>query len=237
MASLAVIVCAAGIPARLMWRGRYCPRPVLNTMALGLAMNCRSLTRKWYWAALCGILALAIPASADTAPQGSTAQQSKKKTAGHLASTSKTPNHHAPSHSGFSKTSAHKSRRTRSKAKTKPTKRGQKAIDGERARQIQEALIREHYLEGEPSGNWDSATQAAMQRYQADQGWQTKTIPDSRALIKLGLGPSPEHLLNPESAMTSSAAPVSAKSEAKRDAVDPPASPSSNRPSDDPPQR
>ncbi|MGH9641318.1 MAG: peptidoglycan-binding domain-containing protein, partial [Terriglobales bacterium] len=81
-------------------------------------------------------------------------------------------------------------------------KRGQQVIDPERARAIQEALIREHYLDGEPSGRWDSATQAAMQRYQADQGWQSKTTPDSRALIKLGLGPSKDHLLNPESAMT-----------------------------------
>jgi hypothetical protein len=57
-------------------------------------------------------------------------------------------------------------------------------------------------MEGEPSGSWDSATQGAMQRYQADQGWQAKTTPDARALIKLGLGPSQDHLLNPESAMT-----------------------------------
>ncbi len=27
-----------------------------------------------------------------------------------------------------------------------------------------------------------------MQKYQADQGWQTKLMPDSRALKKLGLG-------------------------------------------------
>ena len=74
--------------------------------------------------------------------------------------------------------------------------------------EIQTALIREHYMQGEPSGTWDSATQAAMQRYQADQGWQSKTTPDSRALIKLGLGPSHDHLLNPESAMTTPAAPV-----------------------------
>ena len=29
-----------------------------------------------------------------------------------------------------------------------------------------------------------------MQRYQADHGWQTKLMPDSRALISLGLGPA-----------------------------------------------
>jgi hypothetical protein len=50
---------------------------------------------------------------------------------------------------------------------------------------------------------WNDATQQAMQKYQADNNWQSKTTPDARALIKLGLGPDHEHLLNPESAMTS----------------------------------
>jgi hypothetical protein len=80
--------------------------------------------------------------------------------------------------------------------------RGQKAIDADRAREIQEALIREHYLKGQPTGKWDAQTQQAMQRYQAAQGWQSKLVPDSRALIRLGLGPDHEHLLNPDSAMT-----------------------------------
>lgn len=67
---------------------------------------------------------------------------------------------------------------------------GQQSIEPERATEIQQALIREHYLNGEPSGKWDSETQAAMLKFQADNGWQTKLAPDSRALIKLGLGPS-----------------------------------------------
>ncbi len=67
---------------------------------------------------------------------------------------------------------------------------GQRQIDPDRAREIQNALIREHYLTGEPSGVWDAQSQAAMTRFQADQGWQTKLTPDSRALIKLGLGPN-----------------------------------------------
>lgn len=79
---------------------------------------------------------------------------------------------------------------------------GQQKIDPQRAEQIQQALIREHYLNGEAKGVWDDASQKAMERYQASNGWQTKVVPDSRALIKLGLGPDPEHLLNPESAMT-----------------------------------
>jgi Putative peptidoglycan binding domain len=80
--------------------------------------------------------------------------------------------------------------------------RGQQKIDSERAQSIQEALIREHYLKGEATGTWNQASEEAMRRYQADNGWQNKTVPDSRALIKLGLGPSKDHLLNPESAMT-----------------------------------
>jgi hypothetical protein len=67
--------------------------------------------------------------------------------------------------------------------------RGQQSIQPERATAIQQALIRENYLSGEPSGEWDERTQAAMARYQTDNGWQSKVIPDSRALIKLGLGP------------------------------------------------
>jgi len=80
-----------------------------------------------------------------------------------------------------------------SKSKKKPASHqlhGQRQIDPDRAREIQTALIREHYLTGEPTGQWDSASQAAMSKFQADQGWQTKLTPDSRALIKLGLGPS-----------------------------------------------
>ena len=66
---------------------------------------------------------------------------------------------------------------------------GQRQIDADRAREIQQALIREKYLDGEPSGAWDQSTKQAMTRFQNDNGWQTKVVPDARALIKLGLGP------------------------------------------------
>jgi peptidoglycan hydrolase-like protein with peptidoglycan-binding domain len=62
--------------------------------------------------------------------------------------------------------------------------------------EIQQALIREHYLKGEANGKWDETTKAAMQKYQADQGWQTKLMPDSRALKKLGLGPDYSNAIN-----------------------------------------
>jgi hypothetical protein len=93
------------------------------------------------------------------------------------------------------------SKKSKSKSKSKK-KRGQQAIDSERALEIQQALIKQHYMQGTPSGHWDATTEAALRKFQGDQGWQTKTVPDSRALIKLGLGPSKDGLLNPESAMT-----------------------------------
>ena len=71
-------------------------------------------------------------------------------------------------------------------------KQGQHSIDSERTREIQEALIREHYYSGTADGTWNSDTREAMESYQRDHGWQSKRVPDSRALIKLGLGPNHE---------------------------------------------
>lgn len=82
------------------------------------------------------------------------------------------------------------SKHRRRSRKTAWKKHGQQKIDAARASQIQEALIREKYLDGQPTGVWDARTEAAMQRYQTDNGWQSKVTPDSRALIKLGLGPN-----------------------------------------------
>jgi peptidoglycan hydrolase-like protein with peptidoglycan-binding domain len=76
----------------------------------------------------------------------------------------------------------------RAKSATKPA--GQRGIDDTRAAQIQASLIKSGYLSGEASGHWDAGTEAAMQKFQSDNGWQTKLIPDSRAIIKLGLGPA-----------------------------------------------
>jgi hypothetical protein len=75
----------------------------------------------------------------------------------------------------------------RSKSATKAA--AQRIIDDTRATQIQTSLIKSGYLSGQASGHWDAGTEAAMQKFQSDNGWQTKLIPDSRAIIKLGLGP------------------------------------------------
>ena len=92
------------------------------------------------------------------------------------------------------------------RAKTGLKKASQTTIAPERAAEIQTALIRQGYLSGDPSGVWDSNTQSAMQKLQGDNGWQTKLVPDSRAIIKLGLGPNQDNvsLSNPSPAETRS---------------------------------
>jgi hypothetical protein len=110
--------------------------------------------------------------------------------------------HRAPT-SG--QTQKHKSKKATRKSR-RP--RGQQAIDPERVTQIQQALIREHYLSGEATGRWDATTAAAMQKYQADQGWQTKLMPDSRALKKLGLGPDYSGAINAKDSTFTAPPPV-----------------------------
>ncbi len=136
----------------------------------------------------CALLLVSALASAQTSKKASAA--SKKP-----AAKSGTASAHTTSRKG-------KKSRRRAASASNRRRRGQQKIDPKRAREIQEALIREHYLKEEASDVWDDASQKAMERYQADHGWQSKMVPDARALIKLGLGPDHEHLLNPESAMT-----------------------------------
>lgn len=137
------------------------------------------------------LLAVVVAASASesTAPSSTS---SHRKSAAHRLTSSAKKNSNSSAKGKHSKSRKKKSARTR----------GQQKIDSERAQSIQEALIREHYLSGEATGTWNQASEDAMRRYQSDHGWQSKTVPDARALIKLGLGPSHDHLLNPESAMT-----------------------------------
>src|ERR1039457_2726792 len=108
--------------------------------------------------------------------------------------------HKSSKSSTSTKTSSSKSKKKSAKA----TSHGQHTIDQERTLEIQQALVREHYLTGEPTGKWDQDTKDALLRMQAENGWQTKLTPDSRALIKLGLGPDKKGLLNPDTAVMSS---------------------------------
>ncbi len=129
-------------------------------------------------------------------------KQAKAAPSASKTTSSSTRKTHPVAHSGT--TVAHNTKHTSlgKNGKKKTTARGQQKIDSQRAEAIQEALIREHYMNGEPTGSWNQSCEDAMRKYQADHGWQSKQVPDSRALISLGLGPSHDHLLNPDSAMT-----------------------------------
>jgi|HubBroStandDraft_4_1064222.scaffolds.fasta_scaffold00418_15 hypothetical protein len=196
-------------------------------------MGMTNQIRRWRYLGFCAALCLVAPtlviAKSDTptappnqaqASASTNAAPKAKQTSGRTPTVKHTTAPHPSSHPS-PYTSIQKSKTARGKKVAR--KRGQQAIDSARAREIQTALIREHYLQGQPTGTWDGASEAAMQKYQADHGWQSKTTPDARALIKLGLGPNQDHLLNPESAMTaassSSAAPQ--PSSAHATAVDP----------------
>jgi hypothetical protein len=86
---------------------------------------------------------------------------------------------------------------------------GQQSIEPGRVTEIQQALIREHYLSKEADGQWDATTLAAMQKYQADHGWQSKVMPDSRALKNLGLGPDYSNAINAKTATFADPPPIS----------------------------
>jgi hypothetical protein len=191
------------------WSGRRC---VVRGLLLELNRKQLAKMRRWLGASsalalMCSCISPRILAQDSAA--GSKAEPSKSKT---VVAKKPATKAHGTSHSTagtHSKSSAASATRggkskyasSRKSGKKKTTARGQQKIDPERAQAIQEALIREHYLNGEAAGTWNQSSEEAMRRYQADHGWQSKTVPDSRALISLGLGPSHDHLLNPESAM------------------------------------
>jgi cobalamin biosynthesis protein CobT len=136
------------------------------------------------------------PAKAKPAPKAAQSKAGSKTTSSSAHPSSK-------AHGTKARTTSTRSTSRKGKRSSKTSWRhSQQKVDAARAREIQEALIREHYLSGSATGKWDTATEDALRKYQGDHGWQNKTVPDSRALIKLGLGPSHDHLLNPESAMT-----------------------------------
>jgi peptidoglycan hydrolase-like protein with peptidoglycan-binding domain len=90
----------------------------------------------------------------------------------------------APASSG----TAAKKKKTSKKhhaSKREPT---QKAPTPERISEIQSALARGGYYQGNPNGKWDSNTISAMQKFQSDNGLSNNGKIDAPSLQKLGLG-------------------------------------------------
>ena len=66
----------------------------------------------------------------------------------------------------------------------------QKAPTPDRISEIQTALSRGGYFEGQPNGKWDSNTISAMQKFQSANGLNSSGKIDATTLQKLGLGSS-----------------------------------------------
>jgi peptidoglycan hydrolase-like protein with peptidoglycan-binding domain len=80
--------------------------------------------------------------------------------------------------------------KTHHKTKKRHVKRvsGQKAPTADRITEIQTALSRDGYYQGEPNGKWDSNTVAAVQKFQSSNGMDANGKLDAPTLQKLGLG-------------------------------------------------
>lgn len=89
----------------------------------------------------------------------------------------------------------------------------QKAPTPERISEIQGALSRGGYYQGQPNGKWDSNTVSALQKFQSDNGMNASGKLDAPSLQKLGLGsstagvdaPKPLSHTSPATANTTSA--------------------------------
>src|ERR1035441_5103436 len=99
--------------------------------------------------------AMLSSAATATTTQTKSTKSTKSSSSSHKSSKSSTS----------AKTSSSKSKKKSAKA----TSHGQHTIDQERTLEIQQALVREHYLSGEPTGKWDQDTRDALLRMQADR--------------------------------------------------------------------
>ncbi|MBZ5695385.1 MAG: peptidoglycan-binding protein [Acidobacteriia bacterium] len=83
------------------------------------------------------------------------------------------------------KSSAPKKSKRKGRPRSKP---GQKAPTPDRISEIQSALARGGYYQGDPNGKWDSNTVTAVEKFQSANGIEASGKLDAPTLQKLGLG-------------------------------------------------
>ena len=93
------------------------------------------------------------------------------------------PSSASPSPSSQPKATTHKHKHS---AKRQPP--GQKAPTPDRISEIQSALAREGYYQGDATGKFDSSTLAALEKFQSANGLDASGKLDAPTLQKLGLG-------------------------------------------------
>jgi hypothetical protein len=163
--------------------------------------------------------AMAVPASASRPAQPQAAAQSTPG-ATHKSSTTtkkkKSSHHHSSRREPF-----------------------QKAPTPDRISEIQTALSRGGYFEGQPNGKWDSSTISAMQKFQSANGMNASGKIDATTLQKLGLGsstagvdaPKPIKKSDPSTTTNAASRPTStANTSASTTSPAPAVSPASSKP-------
>jgi len=88
--------------------------------------------------------------------------------------------------------------RAKKKKKSARPARRQLAPDPARIREIQQALAREGFYQGEPTGKWDPQTVSAMKGFQQAKGLAPTGKIEALSLQKLGLGSATAGLAPPE---------------------------------------
>ncbi|MCL6545323.1 MAG: peptidoglycan-binding protein [Bryobacteraceae bacterium] len=169
----------------------------LGLMAAGAAQNSTSAAKKNTAAPPAKSAAAAKPKAAGPSKSGSSSAATRGQAA------SKGPSKSASGKTGQAKASTaakasakNTAKRTASRSKRRRPARPavQQQPTPERYREIQRALVDRGFLEGEPTGRWDSASIEALKRFQADQQLQPTGKIDALSLIRLGLGPRRQNL-------------------------------------------
>jgi hypothetical protein len=194
-----------------------------NTDLISHMKRSQQIARSWGGAvmALAFCVAASAPAGASTTAHKKSAKRStssihKSKTRAAKSATHHTATRKTAAHSAHSTAAVKKSGVKNIHSKRKYSARSSRArraairMKASRIEEIQQALIREGYLTGEPSGSWDATTHVAMQRYQQANNFSPTGLPDAKSLMKLGLGPHalPEDLQPAATAQAAASGPA-----------------------------
>lgn len=131
--------------------------------------------------------ALAIGVLVCAAPAATTTTSKKKH---RTATPSKATATHSRKHAGTAATST--SAKRKGKKSRTSARSYQQAPTPERYKEIQEALARKGFFQGEANGQWGADSVDALKRFQTSQNLGADGKINSLSLIALGLGP--DHL-------------------------------------------
>jgi peptidoglycan hydrolase-like protein with peptidoglycan-binding domain len=160
-----------------------------------------------HWFAIATVLVFSCLLVAEARSKPRPPQQSSSTTSGSTGSS-------APA-------AAKKKTTKKRRAKREPS---QKAPTPQRISEIQSALARKGYYQGEPTGKWDANTIAAMQKFQAANGMDASGKINASSLQKLGLGSNTAGVSAPKPASSAPASTTPAPAAASPAPAPPPAS-------------